>query len=312
MKKSLKALAVGILFATSLVLAPSVKAEAYGLEQTNLATNSITIRWQAEPEAIKYNVYIQNESYEDVLYTTLPASQTSLTLPNLPAGSEKDITVKYVYLDYDNEENESYVGSGDFRTLPGKVTNVRQEKWWYFIEQFEATWDDQSGADGYEVIIKTTKGKTIKSGSTYGNKVSCSKISNQKIYTVQARAYSTINGQKYYGEWSDKAYCFTQPRIKTLKKSGKKITVKWGKVEGATGYDIYVSTKPKTGYKKVKTVKANKTSYTITKIGKKKLSAKKKYYVYIATVKKVGGRRYDSGKLYYWDTKSGANSFNYF
>lgn len=311
MKKSLKALAVGILFAASLVLAPSVKAEAYGLEQTNLATNSITIRWQAEPEAIKYNVYIQNESYEDVLYTTLPASQTSLTLPNLPAGSEKDITVKYVYLDYDNEENESYVGYGDFRTLPGKVTNVRQEKWWYFIEQLDAVWDLQSAVDGYEYYIKTTKGKVVEHRSGTVRSASCA-VSNSKIYTVEVRAYSTINGQTYYGPWSDKAYCFTQPRIKSLKKSGKKITVKWGKVEGATGYDIYVSTKPKTGYKKVKTVKANKSSYTITKIGKKKLSAKKKYYVYIATVKKVGGRRYDSGKLYYWNTKSGANSFNYF
>ena len=59
-------------------------------------------------------------------------------------------------------------------------------------------------------------------------------------------------------------------------------------------------------------MKANKTSYTIKKIGKKKLSSKKKYYVYVATVKKVGNRRYDSGKLYYWNTKQGPSSSGYF
>ena len=286
-------------------------AEASSLVQTNLTTNSITISWQPEPEAIKYNVYLRNDSYDSVLYTTLPANKTSVTISNLPAGSEKYVTVKYVYLNYNNEESERNVDSGNYKTLPGKVTNVRQDRWWYFIETLDATWDKQSGVDGYEYIIKTTKGKTVKIGSGYGVSVSCL-VSNKKICTVQVRAYSTINGQKYYGQWSDKAHCFTQPRVKSIKKSGKKITVKWGKVEGATGYDIYISTKPKTGYKKVKTVKANKNSYTITKIGKKKLSAKKKYYVYIATVKKVGGRRYDSGKLYYWDTKSGANTFHYF
>ena len=298
--------------AVSLVFTPSVKAEAADMVQTNLAENSITLHWTAEPDAMKYNVYVSTNYSDSVLYTSVPASQTYVTISNLPAGAERSVTVKYEYLGYDNQVDEGWVDSGEYKTLPGKVTNVKQERWYYFNKCFYAEWDKMECADGYECVIKTTKGKTVKQESTYGESIRCSNVSNQKIYTVQVRAYTTINGQKYYGAWSDKAYCFTQPRIKSIYKTGKKITVKWAKVEGATAYDIYVSTKPKTGYKKVKTVKKNTTSCTIKKIGKKKISAKKKYYVYIATVKKVGSRRYDSGRLYFWNTKSGANYFDYF
>jgi hypothetical protein len=127
---------------------------------------------------------------------------------------------------------------------------------------------------------------------------------------MQVRAYTTLNGQTYYGDWSDAAYFFTQPRITKAKVSGNKLTVKWKKVGGATGYDIYVSTKPTTGYKKVKSVSAKASSVTLTKLKGKKISSKKKYYVYIATKKKTSTGTYTSGKLYYWNTKN--SSFGYF
>lgn len=312
MRKSLKALVAGAVLAVSLLFAPSTTTEAAELVQVNPTKNSITLQWVPQEDALNYKVYVGTNYDNETLYATLPATTTTLTLPNLPEGSKYYISVKYDELCYDGSTYEYGIDSEWFSTLPGKVTNLAQERWYYYALSFNAQWDEMPAADGYEYIIKTSKGKLVDSGDISWNQVSCTGISNQKIYTVQVRAYNTINGQKYYGEWSDKGYFFTQPRIKTLKKSGKKITVKWGKVDGATGYDIYISTKPKTGYKKVKSVKANKTSYTIKKIGKKKLSSKKKYYVYVATVKKVGNRRYDSGKLYYWNTKQGPSSSGYF
>ena len=79
--------------------------------------------------------------------------------------------------------------------------------------------------------------------------------------------------------------------IKSLKKSGKKaIKITYKKVSGVSGYQIYMSTKKKSGYKKIATLSSKKSSYT-----KGKLKKGKKYYFKVRTMKKVSGKyRYSS------------------
>ena len=81
------------------------------------------------------------------------------------------------------------------------------------------------------------------------------------------------------------------PTIKSLKKSGKKaIKITYKKVSGVSGYQIYMSTKKKAGYKKIATLSSKKSSYT-----KGKLKKGKKYYFKVRTMKKVSGKyRYSS------------------
>ena len=199
----------------------------------------------------------------------------------------------------------------DAKTLPGKVTGLSQKRWWYFNLDFEAAWDKQTGVDGYEYVFKTSNGKKFASGTiSYNtNSTSVYNINNSMIYTGRVRAFMIYNGQKYYGAWSDVAYFFTQPRITSIGVSNKKLTVKWGKVSGATGYDVYVSTKPTSGYRKVKSVSKKVSSVTITKFRSKKISSSKTYYVYIATKKKTSKKTYTSGKLYYWNSKTGGYGY---
>ena len=85
-------------------------------------------------------------------------------------------------------------------------------------------------------------------------------------------------------------------------------------VPGTThmAYTVMVSTRPKSGYKKVKTVGKNVSSVTISKLRNARIKNGKKYYVYVITNKRVGGKTYTSGRLYYWNTKDGANSFGNF
>ena len=79
--------------------------------------------------------------------------------------------------------------------------------------------------------------------------------------------------------------------IKSLKKSGKKaVKITYKKVSGVSGYQIYMSTKKKSGYKKIATLSSKKSSYT-----KGKLKKGKKYYFKVRTMKKVSGKyRYSS------------------
>lgn len=313
MKKRMGMLSLSsLLFIFMFALLPNIKAEAASVTQTAATQNSVTISWQAPSFSTRvvqnYKIYMRtNYSAGYVLYATLNPNQTSIQIGNLPAGCSRHVKITYDYY-YTSNPSSIYTSyyEYDVKTLPGKVTGLKQSRWWYFILEFDATWDKQDGVDGYEYIVKTNKNKVKASGSLsgYASSFSVRNISNNVVYSGQIRAYSTINGVKYYGAWSDTAYFFTQPRITKAKVSGNKLTVKWKKVGGATGYDVYVSTKKTKGYKKVKSVSSKTSSVTIKKLGKKKFSKKKTYYVYVVTKKKVNGRTSTSGRLYYWNTKN--------
>ncbi len=285
---------------------------AYGLTQSNPAANSITVSWEAESDALAYHVYAGEDYATAPLVQDLPASSTSVTITGLKPGTEYYVSVKYDETSYSGGINTWSVGSDNFRTTPAKVANVHETEWYYFLKSFTVEWNTQTGADGYEYKITQGNGKklvTKTEKSRYTHRLSYSKkVSNSMIYVVQVRSYAKICGKKYYGKWSNKCYCFTQPRIQYARVLGNKLAVKWGRVAGATGYEIYVSTKPKKGYKKVKTVGKNASSAIITKLKGKGFSSRQSYYVYVLTVKKVGKHKNTSGRVYYWNTKSSTDS----
>mgnify|MGYP000569644580 CR=1 FL=1 len=75
--------------------------------------------------------------------------------------------------------------------------------------------------------------------------------------------------------------------LSTLKKKGKKVLLKWKKVSGVTGYEIYRAEGYFGKYKKIKTVtKATTTSFTNTKLKKGK-----SYYYKIRAYKTVDGKK---------------------
>jgi len=72
--------------------------------------------------------------------------------------------------------------------------------------------------------------------------------------------------------------------------SGSKITVKWGKVEGATGYEVYVQYCGKSFSKTPAKRTTTKTSAVVTKINGKKINLKKNFKVYVKAIKKDGSK----------------------
>lgn len=93
----------------------------------------------------------------------------------------------------------------------------------------------------------------------------------------------------------------SSPKRCKVAKNNKSFKLTWHKIKGATGYEVWCSTKPRSGYKKVKTLGKNTTSYTVKKVKGKKVNAKRTYYYYIKT--KCGNKTSD---VYYaWSTKKG-------
>lgn len=84
-----------------------------------------------------------------------------------------------------------------------------------------------------------------------------------------------------------KKYTPKKMTLKRVKKSGtRKAKLTWKKVSSCSGYQIYMSVKKKSGYKKIKTVTQKKvTSYTKTKLKKGT-----KYYFKVRAYRKEPGR----------------------
>lgn len=271
--------------------------------QTGLATDSITVSWTGTDVA-SYNVYVREaSSYEFTLVAN--TTQTSYTIPNMNSGMKYTVKVEGIGLRGDTYTDTAYLY--DAVTTAKKLRNVHQKRWWHFIEKVDIEWDKMPAMDGYEYVMKSSAGKTIKKGKGTVNYESVSfSVKNNELYTFRVRGYMTVNGSKYYTDWSQ-INCFEQAWMKSIKISGSSMKISWTKIKGATGYDVYVSTNKDKGYTKVKSVGKNTTSITIKKLKKKKISAKTKYFVYVVTKKKKDG----SGVNYIWDSKTQGKSFSY-
>ena len=121
-------------------------------------------------------------------------------------------------------------------------------------------WTAFSGAEGYEVYrankakgkyskIATTKNCTFKDNS---NK----KLGKKKYYKV--RAYGTVDSARQYTPFSGilaAAPRVGQPKGLSSSGGGESVTLKWNKVAGATGYQVYRATSKNGKYTRMWTTK---------------------------------------------------------
>lgn len=268
------------------------------VKQVSMDATSITCSWPAVSGAVKYIVSIGADysTVREVGTTTAP----QYTFTNLKNGMQYYVMIQPV----DAKGEYSYGSKVMMETLPTTVTNFKQEKWWYFIKKLEVRWDKQPSVDGYEVSLYNSKNKRVKTvtATKYASSASFANMKDE-VYTVKIYGYKKWNGKTYKTKTATTT-CMNQARIIKCRVSDKKLTVKWNRVGGASGYDIYVSTKKNTGYKKVKTVGSKATSVTISKLKGKSFNAKKPYYIYVQTRIKRGKKTNTSGALYYWNSKN--------
>ena len=301
-----------MLFAMMLFILSGKTAFAASVGQSSETTTSITVSWEKEQDATAYYIGYGLDSNNasnmlDNKTIKLSADQSSYTINNLNPGTKYYVKVGYTYQGYSGEL-DSWIGSFDAKTAPGKVTNVNQDTWWYYAEAVDVKWDPQPAAR-FECIIKDNKGKKVCNDTNLYSNNAHARVKNTIVYETQVRAtveVQRLDGttQKLTGDWSDTAYLFSQPMVKESSKvTGGKLKVSWDKVKGCTGYDVYASTKEKSGYKKVASVKSSKNSVTVNKLKGKKFNAKKKYYVYIVGKKKVNKKTSTSGRHYTYQIK---------
>lgn len=171
-------------------------------------------------------------------------------------------------------------------TVP-EITGVKTSK--YTNKSITLSWTKNSVVSGYEIYNSKNRRdvRITKPGTTKGT---ISKLKAGTAATFRVRAYVNKDGQYYYGPFTSikTATAPNSTKISSIASSkAKQVTVKWKKVKGATQYEVYRSTRSKSGYKKIGTTK--KTSYT-----DKKATGGKKYYYKIRVCKKIDKKNYYS------------------
>lgn len=144
-------------------------------------------------------------------------------------------------------------------------------------------YDKVKGASNYIIAWKKAKSKKWKYYTT-GDKGTfvIKKLKRKELLEFKVAPYA--GGRR--GAWSATSYRYFENAQAVRERKGKKLTVTFTPVEGASGYQLlYADNKKMDGYK-LKSVKKK------TKITLKKLSKKKKYYIRWRPYKKYKGKKY--------------------
>lgn len=120
-------------------------------------------------------------------------------------------------------------------------------------EKARLTWNEVSGAAGYEVHVDIPGMGYTYIGSVTKNKATIKGFTKGMLYKAKIRAFETVNGKKEYSDYSNEIPI--EIEIEGLEKvenftaevEEKKAKLKWDKVENANEYEVYVNV-PGKGY----------------------------------------------------------------
>lgn len=161
-------------------------------------TNKVKLSWTRDKDAKGYEIY-QYKSKKWVKVATVKG--TSKVIKKLQAGT----SYKFCIRGYKETEEETiYTEFKNLKviTCPKKlkITDVVAK-----TTEFTLKWQKEK-ASGYEIQYCTSKKfrKNVKSINVKKSKknVTIKKLERGKTYYVRIRAYSKVNGTKYYGSWS--------------------------------------------------------------------------------------------------------------
>lgn len=255
--------------------------------------------WQSAPstELFREGTYTYMVKYvpEDMVnYEEIPDIEVEVTVE----CPEHEYFVEIVREPTETEEGEriftcmncGHTYSEEIEALglkaPERVSGLKVSR--YSANTLQFSW--KKGNDiSYELTLY--KGSRIVNrrevrGSSYTYK----KLQSATVYTLEIIPFREVGGDRVYGSASSKIKTATapgKPALSSVKKSGSKnARLKWKKVSGASGYEVYMRT-GKGAFKKVRTVTGgSKTSYI-----QKGLKKGKTYTFRIRAYKAVGSRK---------------------
>ncbi len=265
------------------------------IKQTDCSYTDNTIRWSKVPGAYGYQVYrSQGGSYERIATIVGPANISHFDY-DLTPGVNYQYKVRAIYKLYDKNWYGKFSDVLEAPTPTLSVSKLKVKK--TSIDSISISWTGNPEANGY-AIYRSTDGKKYKlvtelSASTTSYKDIGLKSGKVYYYQVRSGVFGSDASIIYASEESAVitiAVTKTKP-IKTIKFSNRtknNVKLTWSKTSGASGYQIYRSTKKSSGYKKIATIiGGSKKTYT-----DKTLKPGTTYYYKIRGYKTFNGTDY--------------------
>jgi len=198
-------------------------------------TSSITLSWTAVPNADAYAIFQKKaEGWKAVAVT----EKTKHTFKKLSAGKKYTLAIKACKKSKDGKLTPSN-GYVTF-TVATKLKAVSKLSASQSTSSVTLKWSALKNADGYRIYKKTSSGWE-KLGTTSGVKFTAKGLSAGKNYTFAVKPYMKTTLGTVWGELNSISAA-TKPKAPTVTVSDVKnlrAKIRWDKVSGADGYQVY-------------------------------------------------------------------------
>ncbi|MBO4337466.1 MAG: fibronectin type III domain-containing protein [Lachnospiraceae bacterium] len=295
-------------------------ATTVGVPESIAATltdeKTIKLTWSAVNGASGYEVYSNTNDNGFTRLWTFEGDVTSMDVLATLDQRALNIASNYSFKVRAFVKDGENVTYGNDSAATAVVKPTRAEADWLLTSEAEdyksvdLSWKPAGGVSGYKILMSTTPNgqfSVLKTASEPGalidKDLAGKELSLANTYYFKVQAYIVENGREYVSSESSVVEAKTKlakTEITYLSANASEfVTLKWQKVKGADGYEVYRSKKKNKngtviagGKKKTKTNK-------IVKLKKKKLVDKdtmpgQNYWYRVRAYKTINGKRYYS------------------
>lgn len=163
--------------------------------------DSVALKWQSEPSAQGYKVYLKNPETKEVI-KTLKTQKTSAVFSSLENGTLYEVCVKAMATDENSKMCYSPVSESDFAlTAPSEVKTIKTSQ--ADENSVSLYWSEAKGATHYQVWrYDFDKEDFVLCGVTDERSITIYNLESAKIYTFRIRATAQNAEKESVGEFS--------------------------------------------------------------------------------------------------------------
>lgn len=221
---------------------------------------SVKVTWGAVENADGYQLY--RSENPDNGFKCIKTIENGQTEKYTNSGLMKGITYYYKVRAFKYNKQNERVFSAFSKTAYMPSCVVFDNVYSNSTSRIRILWNKVNGAEGYQIwradeengTYKIVKSITDGSVNTYSN----TGLVSGHCYYYKMRAYTTVNGKKLFGAYSDFTAVTVLPEktsVELTSTSAGKIKLKWTQISGAAGYQIWRSSQMDGKYTLVKTIR---------------------------------------------------------
>ena len=234
--------------------------------------NMVELSWEAVEGATGYEIEVMDAAGAYVSLESV-AGETSYTHEGLEYDAVYTYRVRAVRQNRKQRAAavySDYSGAVEAKTETPVLEAVSLAASAGAWNQVQLTWQGADASAGYELERKADSGEYTRIADIQAGSAAYTDTSVEPgvQYTYRIRPVKQLGSQTFYGEYSGEQQVQTvlgAPASGSVNTSdAQSLTVSWGAVDGADGYELYRSASSGSGYSLAATVTAGKTEYRDT------------------------------------------------